>query len=181
MSNGSWESQVKLINEDIAELAEFVSRHCELNKASEGYIKSFADHARNRNKALSSVKPYETEEQFESGDKVFGVRDVTLKIDPRPVFAMPLIHPFPRKRIARTEWLLEQPKKIAEEACELIEAFADTPCVPNRRVEDEWADCVMALVNFAVAANQLGQGKFDVKAAIERCEKRQMERGRYDE
>ena len=181
MSDGNWESQVRLINEDIAELAEFVSRHCELNKASEGYAKSFADHARNRNKTLSSVKPYESKEQFESGADAFGIRDVTLEIDPRPVFAMPLIHPFPRKHIARAEWLLAQPKKIAEEACELIEALANTPYVPNRRVEDEWADCVMALVNFAVAANQIGQGKFDVKAAIERCEKRQMERGRYDE
>lgn len=171
MSDSEWKSHVKLINEDIAELMEFVSRHCELNKASEGYAKSFAEHTRNRNKTLSTVKPYESSEPFESGASRFQAREV---------FCFPMIHPFPKERIGSSDFLLQQPKKIAEEACELIEALADTPCLPNQRVEDEWADCVMALVNFAVSANDVHKGNFDIRAAIKRCEERQMERGRYE-
>lgn len=187
MSDNEWKSHVKLINKDIAELAEFVSRHCELNKASESYVKTFAEHARNRNKAISGVKPYETDEPFECGVKAAkaaaesSFRSVAVKINPKPAFAMPLIHPFPEMRIAKSEFLLQQPRKIAEEACELIEAMADMPCIPNQRVEDEWADCVMALVNFAASANLVSKGKFDVRGAIERCEERQRERGRYED
>ena len=80
MSDEKLESQVRLINDDIAGLAEFVSRHCELDKPSESYVKSFSDHAKKRNKTLMgnvTPKPQHYPEK---------VRDMLLRNEEIPRF-----------------------------------------------------------------------------------------------
>lgn len=64
-----------------------------------------------------------------------------------------------------------QARKVAEEALEL---HAASCCFDRNCIEDEWADCLMALANYATLLH------IDMDAAVRRCEKRQQERGRYE-
>lgn len=66
----------------------------------------------------------------------------------------------------------EQARKVVEEALELHEAAV---VMGRTEVEDEWADCLMALANMAAL---LGM---DMDAAVSRCVNRQKERGRYEQ
>ncbi len=76
----------------------------------------------------------------------------------------------------------EQPRKILEEAGELVDAYArwdiSRAVVPTKRVsvnvEDELADVVMACCNMASAEG------IDLAKAMERCAERQARRGRYE-
>ena len=76
----------------------------------------------------------------------------------------------------------EQPRKILEEAGELVDAYArwdiSRAVMPTKRVsvnvEDELADVVMACCNMAAAEG------IDLQKAMERCAERQMRRGRYE-
>lgn len=76
----------------------------------------------------------------------------------------------------------EQPRKILEEAGELVNAYArwdiSRAVMPTKRVsvnvEDELADVVMACCNMAAAEG------IDLQKAMERCAERQMRRGRYE-
>ena len=68
-------------------------------------------------------------------------------------------------------------KKLPEEAAEAFAEFIileETEQQDTTRLADEIADCIQACVNLADRYN------LDLHAAVERCEKRNRERGRYE-
>jgi len=68
-------------------------------------------------------------------------------------------------------------KKLPEEAAEAFAEFIileETEQQDTTRLADEIADTIQACVNLA---NRYG---IDLQAAMERCEKRNRERGRYE-
>lgn len=69
-----------------------------------------------------------------------------------------------------------QARKVAEEATELVEAYAyfDGSHDCFDRVEEEWSDCVLALANAA------SLWEIDVDEAMRNCIARQADRGRYE-
>lgn len=94
-----------------------------------------------------------------------------LRLKPLPgnLTVMPNVHTWLRPWCGMTAE--GQARKVVEEALELHEA---TVCLGRVYVEDEWADCLMALANMAALLS------IDMDEAVRRCEIRQQERGRYE-